>query len=61
MTGGAADLHGASRDSLAALRDRLAPATKSVDPAVVGEELFAVVSLLDSAVGAPASVDRSGP
>ncbi len=50
MTGGAADLHGASRDSLAALRDRLAPATKSVDPAVVGEELFAVVSLLDSAV-----------
>jgi F-type H+-transporting ATPase subunit delta len=50
MTGGAGDLRGASRESLAGLRDRLAPATKGTDPAAVGEELFAVVSLLDSAV-----------
>jgi F-type H+-transporting ATPase subunit delta len=46
-TTGTSDLRGASRASLAALRDRLAPATKGADVAAVGQELFGVASVLD--------------
>lgn len=46
-TTGTSDLRGASRGSLVALRDGLAPATQGADVAVVGQELFGVASVLD--------------
>lgn len=49
MSATAADLHGVSRESLAAARERLDEllADSSVEPSALGRELFEVVHLLD--------------
>jgi F-type H+-transporting ATPase subunit delta len=52
-------MRGLSRDALAAAEERLEPVLKTVDGLELGEQLYAVVGLLDSSVGVRRALTES--